>query len=78
MGNISNILVAPGRYVQGRGAICELGKHIKSMGGSKALVVGGRRGLAATKEGRDKSFAEYGIQPVSYTHLDVYKRQIHS
>lgn len=64
MGNISNILVAPGRYVQGRGAICELGKHIKSMGGSKALVVGGRRGLAATKEGRDRSFAEYGIQQV--------------
>lgn len=62
--NVANVLVAPGRYVQGRGAICELGKHIKNMGGKKALVVGGKRGLAATREGRAEGFAKYGIEQV--------------
>ena len=62
--NVANVLVAPGRYVQGRGAIYELGKHIKNMGGKKALVVGGKRGLAATKAGRDEGFAKYGIEQV--------------
>ncbi len=64
MENLSNVLVAPGRYVQGRGAIYELGKHIKNMGGHKALVVGGRRGLAATRNAREKSFAQYGIEQI--------------
>lgn len=64
MSTLSRVLVAPSRYVQGRGAIAELGQHVKRMGGTKALVVGGKRGLEATREGREKSFAENDIKQV--------------
>ena len=34
------------------------------------------------KGGKEVAFGEYGLQattsPVSYTHLDVYKRQLHT
>jgi len=41
---MSRILLAPGRYVQGAGAITEIGTFVSSMG-KKALVVGGKRAL---------------------------------
>ncbi|HOQ09453.1 MAG TPA: glycerol dehydrogenase [Syntrophomonadaceae bacterium] len=61
-GNVK-VMVAPGRYVQGQGAIFEIGRHVKKLG-KKALVIGGKTGLASTREGREKSFAENGISQV--------------
>jgi len=56
-------MIAPGRYVQGRGAIYEIGEHV-SLLGDNVLVVGGKTGLAVTREGRNKSFAEKGIHQI--------------
>jgi glycerol dehydrogenase len=55
MGFKTKIFGAPSRYVQGAGAIQALGRHIALLG-DKVLVVGGKAGLSATREGREKSF----------------------
>ncbi len=55
------IFCAPGRYVQGAGAIDEIGDHLAPLGGS-VLVVGGKTGLNATRAGREKSFAQQHIR----------------
>lgn len=59
-GNVK-VMVAPGRYVQGQGAIFEIGRHVKKLG-KKALVIGGKTGLASTREGR-KKFCRKWHQP---------------
>ena len=58
-GNLK-VMIAPGRYVQGQGAIWEIGRHVKKFG-KNALVIGGRTGLEATRAGRQRSFEENGI-----------------
>lgn len=63
MGEMTQIIIAPGRYVQGRGAINELGEHT-SIFGNNVLVVGGKTGLASTSQGREQSFAKHGISQV--------------
>ena len=63
MGKFTRVIIAPSRYVQGRGAIYEIGQHV-SLLGDRALIVGGRTGLKATREGRDISFAEKKISQV--------------
>jgi glycerol dehydrogenase len=42
---MSRILLAPGRYVQGSGAIKEIGEHVARLG-SKALLIGGKTALS--------------------------------
>ncbi len=42
---MSRMLLAPGRYVQGTGAIDEIGSYVSAMG-KKALVIGGNRALS--------------------------------
>lgn len=64
MGKFTNVMIAPSRYVQGRGAMYELGDHLSAIGCKKALVVGGKTGLAATKPGREQSFKEKGIEQI--------------
>ena len=56
MSKYTRIMIAPGRYVQGRGAINEIGDHIEFLG-KTVLVVGGKTGLEATRNGRTESFA---------------------
>ncbi len=60
MGYKTFIFGAPGRYVQGAGAVYELGEHVAPLGKS-VLVTGGKTGLLATREGREKSFGRCGI-----------------
>jgi glycerol dehydrogenase len=60
MGFDSQIFAAPGRYVQGAGAVGELGAHVGILG-SRVLAVGGGTGLAATRDGRIRSFRHYGV-----------------
>jgi glycerol dehydrogenase len=57
---MSKILISPGRYVQGAGAIHEIGSQIKSWG-SKALVLGGKNGLANVRKPIEDSLAQAGI-----------------
>ena len=42
---MSRMLLSPGRYIQGAGAMNEIGSYAANMG-SKALVTGGKRALA--------------------------------
>ena len=60
MGYKSMIFGAPGRYVQGAGAIQELGGHLSQLG-KNILVTGGKTGLSATREGREQSFEQFGL-----------------
>lgn len=53
---MSRILLAPGRYVQGAGAIAEIGTFVSSMG-KKALVVGGKRALSLCGDKVEASLA---------------------
>jgi glycerol dehydrogenase len=58
---MTRIMIAPGRYVQGAGAMNEVGKHVALLG-TKVLVLGGRRGLNSVREEMKKSFSEHGIE----------------
>jgi len=58
---MTRIMIAPGRYVQGAGAMNEVGKHVALLG-KKALVLGGKRGLDSVKDAMKKSFSENGIE----------------
>ncbi|MCB2191299.1 MAG: glycerol dehydrogenase [Deltaproteobacteria bacterium] len=60
---MTQIIIAPSRYVQGRGAINDIGEHA-GIFGKKVLVVGGNTGLASTRQGREESFAKHGITQV--------------
>lgn len=57
------IFGAPGRYIQGAGAIDEIGAHIRKFG-KNVLVVGGKTGLSLTRESRTKSFQQNNINEV--------------
>ena len=59
---MSLIIGNPAKYVQGAGAIKEIGKYASKMGlGDKALVMGGRTALSTTQEAVAGSFRTHGI-----------------
>lgn len=58
---MSKVMIAPGRYVQGVGAINELGAHVKNLG-TKALALGGKTGLGSVRAAMEKSFADSGLE----------------
>jgi len=60
----TQIFTSPAKYVQGRKAIYDLGALAKGLGSKKTLVLGGKRGLEATREGRGITFNENGIEQV--------------
>ena len=57
---MSKVMIAPGRYVQGAGAIEEIGEHLKGRG-TNALVLGGRKGLGSVREAMEDSLNRSGI-----------------
>ena len=57
---MSRMLIAPGRYVQGAGAINEIGSHATEMG-SKALLTGGKTALAVCGQQIQDSLAKENI-----------------
>ncbi len=59
-----------GRYVQEPGACLCLPREIEFLKGTKALVVGGRKGTDAVKDRLEKVLGEAGI-PFSYAYLDT-------
>ena len=60
---MSRILIAPSRYVQGQGAIHEIGSHAERLG-KKALLTGGKRALNAAGPGIKASLKEKKIDCV--------------
>lgn len=57
---MTRILIAPNKYVQGSGAIHELGQHASPLG-NRALVTGGKRALAATCQAIGSSLGDAGV-----------------
>jgi len=60
------IMIAPVRYVQGAGALKEIGEHVSRLG-KKVFVTGGKTALAQTRESIEKSCGEKGISCVFET-----------
>lgn len=65
---MSRMLIAPGRYVQGAGAVNEIGSHAVKMG-SKALLTGGKKALAACAQQIQESLAKEKIS----CHQEVFR-----
>lgn len=57
---MSQMLLAPRRYIQGDGAIAEIGTHAARLG-CRALLIGGGRALAACGDPVAASLAERGL-----------------
>ncbi len=57
---MTRILLAPGRYIQGAGAIAAIGEHAVRLGDS-ALVIGGKTALSLCAEAIAASLAAKGI-----------------
>jgi glycerol dehydrogenase len=57
---MSKIMISPNRYVQGAGAIHEIGTQVKIFG-TKALAIGGSHGLAKVQAAVEQSFSSSGI-----------------
>jgi len=58
-----HVLTAPAKYVQGAGAIDEIGEYIVTLG-DRVLAVGDEIGLGATRAGREQSFGKRDISQV--------------
>ncbi len=56
----SKIMIAPRRYVQGLGALAEIGDQVKLLG-DRVFVTGGRTALAETRAFIEKSLSEKGL-----------------
>jgi len=54
------ILISPSRYVQGAGAINEIGEQAKNLG-SKALIIGDKVALPMTRDAIERSCRDNGI-----------------
>lgn len=65
---MSRLLLAPSRYVQGQGAIAEIGTHA-SLLGSKALLTGGKTALARCGKAIEASLKDKGL-PCSQEHFN--------
>lgn len=55
------IMISPGRYVQGGGAIRQIGEQTRNFG-DNALVIGDKIALPITKEAVEKSLGENNVQ----------------
>ncbi len=58
---MSRIMLAPSRYVQGAGAMKEIGTHAATFGGTRALLTGGKTALAVAGETIRTSLDANGI-----------------
>src|SRR5512133_2879907 len=58
---MAQIMIAPGKYLQGPGAIREIGPHVAKLG-AKALVLGSRSGLRDCQLDLDTTLAAAGVE----------------
>ncbi len=57
---MARILQAPSKYIQGSGAVDEIGKYSSALG-KKALVTGGKRALAAAQSAIESSLGKVSV-----------------
>jgi glycerol dehydrogenase len=60
---LSRIFAGPGKYIQGLGAIGDVGKHAKALGG-RAYAIGGPTGISLVKDGLKTSLREESVELV--------------
>jgi glycerol dehydrogenase len=60
---LTKIFASPSKYVQGLGAVNEIGKHIKDLG-KKALIMGGPTSISLVENAVNRSFAENNVSVV--------------
>jgi len=58
--NMKKVMISPSRYVQGAGAIQDLGGYVKGLG-AKPLVIGGRHGLGGVRAEIEAGFTAAGL-----------------
>jgi glycerol dehydrogenase len=58
---MAQIMIAPGKYVQGPGAIREIGPHVAALG-KNALILGSKSGYADVQADLDKALADAGVK----------------
>ena len=54
---MSNIIIAPGKYVQGKGELSKLGGYVEKLG-SKPFILVSPSGMKRVKEPITKSFGD--------------------
>ncbi|HBF35284.1 TPA: glycerol dehydrogenase, partial [Candidatus Sumerlaeota bacterium] len=57
---MNKIMISPSRYVQGSGALADIGKHMALLG-ENALVIGGTRGLQSAEKVLTQSCQENNV-----------------
>ena len=60
---MSKVMISPSRYVQGAGAIHDLGGHVKKLG-RRALLLGGKTGMASVHDAVRQGFEQEGIEVI--------------
>ncbi|MBC7190117.1 glycerol dehydrogenase [Candidatus Aerophobetes bacterium] len=61
---MSLIIGNPSKYIQGKGALKEIGRYVSVMGGKKVLLMGGRTALSVSKEKIIQSLKSHEIECV--------------
>jgi len=59
----TKVMISPSKYVQGAGALAEIGTQAKHLG-NKAFVIGGKRAMATAKDIVEESFKKENIATV--------------
>ena len=67
---MAQIMIAPGKYVQGPGAIKEIGPHVAKLG-NQALILGSRTGLEDCRPDLDTVLPAAGVA----VHCEVFRRE---
>lgn len=57
---MNKVMISPSKYIQGAGAVHEIGRYVKNLG-SKALVLGGKRAMSTVEHALSESFAKSNI-----------------
>lgn len=60
---MNKVMISPSRYVQGAGAIHDLGGHVKKLG-KRALLLGGKTGIASVHDAVRQGFEQEGIEVI--------------
>ncbi len=71
---MNKILISPSKYIQGAGAINEIGRHVKDLG-SNALVLGGKTGMSSIQQALADSFAKSNLRFITETFGGQCSRQ---
>ncbi len=68
---MAQIMIAPSKYMQGPGAIREVGPHVAALG-MNAVILGSKSGYAVVKEDLNKALADAGVK----VHFEQFQGEV--